>query len=264
LAQETTKRSQNKKRVLLRCSAFKGMTERFYPIGLLKNEEDAFKSTYTMQNEMRSFHRSAYPPGYAGHEPGVRDKHGYASPGPHAWRLSDPDHALTEDVGSEAPRKMQAVTKSKAHDHSVFHELDLPIRQDTLRTQATTTISPDIRATRLTRSMSSTRADLSALSRKKDPITHLEDERFTYFVPQNYSNKRRELLFTRQVDLLKLDKKERVTGANPGEGTGFRTQGAACGWWPSLDADPEISSIQRAYRRPPFHRSASATFMHTF
>lgn len=241
------------------------MTERFYPIGTLKAEEDAFKSTYTMANEMRSFHRSAYPPGYAGHEPGVRDKHGYANPGPNAWRLAGPELALTEEVDLPGPRSLHAKTKSKAHDQDDFYHHDLPTYSNTLQMQASRVLPPEVRARTLTRSMSATHKDLRPLSIRKDPISHLEDGRFTYFVPMTYSQKSRPLLLSRQVDLLKLDKKELVTLAHPGEGTGFRCQaGGGAGWWPQLDADPEISSIQRAYRRPPFHRSSSATFLHTY
>lgn len=235
------------------------MTERFYPIGTLKAVDDGFKSTYTVMNEMRAFHRSAYPPGYAGHEPGVREKHGYASPGPDAWRLAGPEHALTEDVDNPAPRKLHALTKSKAHDEDLFHQLDLPVYSNTLKSQASRVLPPEMR----TRVFSSptTRTDFKPLSTKKDPITHLDDARFTYFVPRTYCKKSRDLLLSRQLNLLKLDKKELVTLANPGEGTGFRCQaGGGHAWWPVLEADPEISSIQSAYRRPPFHRSFSATF----
>merc|ERR1719235_863151 len=106
---------------------------------------------------------------------------------------------------------------------------------------------------------------MSPLSMKGDQITHLDDGRFTYYVPQMYKQKRREKLLSKQFNLLKLDKKELVTLANPGEGTGFRCQaGGGHGWWPVLEADPEISSIQSAYRRPPFHRSFSAGFLHSF
>jgi len=240
------------------------MTERFYPHGLLMTTEDAFKSTYTVQNEMRSFHRSAYPPGYAGHEPGVRERHGFASPGPIAYRLSGPEHALTEDVDNPAPRRMQAVTKSKAHDQDDFHALDLPAYSNTLKSHASNVLPPEIRDRSMKRSMSTGRTELQPLSVPKEPITHLDDGRFTYFVPKTYSLKNRALLLTRQLDLMKLDKKELVTVANPGEGTGFRCQAGRAAWWPSLDGDPEISSIQRAYRRPPFHRSASASFLHTY
>lgn len=239
------------------------MTERFYPIGLLKAEDEAYKSTYQMMNEMRAFHRSAYPPGYAGHEPGVRGKHGYASPGPDAFKLAHPEHALTEDVDMGAPRKMHAVTKSKAHDESIFHELDLPGYSATLKTHASKVLPPELRVR--TFSSPTTRTDLQALSMKKDPVTHLDDGRFTYFVPKSLSKKSRDLLLSKQLNLIKLDKQELITLANPGEGTGFRCQaGGGFSWWPNLRGDPEMSSIQSAYRRPPFHRSYSSGFLHSF
>lgn len=239
------------------------MTDRFYPKGTQIFDEDTLKSTYQVQNEMRSFHRSAFPPGYAGHEPGVREKMGYASPGPHAWRLSDPSHALTEDVDNDAPRKMHAAVKSKAHDQSTFHELDLPGYSNTLRHQASQVLPESMRSRTMGRSMSSGRMDMKPLSEKKDPITHLEDNKFTYYVPGIYSKKGKDALLTK-YDLLKLEKQSKVMGANPGEGTGFRCQGGGANWWPALEGDPEISQIQRTYRSPPFHRSASATALHTF
>merc|ERR1712224_559118 len=119
--------------------------------------------------------------------------------------------ALTEDVDNPAPRKIHGITKSKAHDQEVFHHLDLPKNADTLKSHASNVLPPEKRARTLTRSMSATRTDLRPLSYKKDPVTHLEDGRFTYFVPKTYTHKGRELLLTRQVDLLKLDKQELVT-----------------------------------------------------
>jgi hypothetical protein len=240
------------------------MTDRFYPKGTQVYDDDALKSTYTLQNEMRSFHRSAYPPGYAGHEPGVREKMGYANPGPHAWRLADPDHALTEDVNNPAPRMIQTAVKSKAHDPSTFHDLDLPRYSDTLRQQASKVLPEELRTRTMGRSLSSTRMDLKPLSDKKDPITYLEDARFTYYVPGIYSKKGKDALLTK-YELAKLEKKQKVMMANPGEGTGFHCQGGGCNWWPVLDSDPEISQIQRTYRKPPFHRSVSASALgHTF
>lgn len=237
------------------------MTERFYPLGTLPADEEAYKSTYTVQNEMRAFHRSAYPPGYAGHEPGVREKHGYASPGPHAWRLSGPEHTLTEEVDNPAPRKMHAVTRSKAHDQGTFHELDLPKHTSALETQKSNVIPSAKRTGSLTRS--TTRPELQPLRAKKDPIGKLEDARFTYFVPKALQNKNKEQLI-KSGGLVGLEKQDRVVLAIPGEGTGFRAQGAACDWWPFLEGDAEISAIQRAYKKPPFHRSSSASFLHTF
>jgi len=238
------------------------MTDRFYPKGTQIFDEEALKSTYTLQNEMRSFHRSAYPPGYAGHEPGVREKMGYANPGPHAWRLADADHALTEDVNLGNPRKMHALVKSKAHDSDIFHDLDLPPYSNTLKKHASQVLPEELRTRTMGKSMS-TRMGLQPLSTLKDPVTHLEDARFTYYVPGIYSRKGKDTLL-KKYDLLKLEKQAKVVGANPGEGTGFHCQGAACNWWPVLDTDPEISQIQRTYRKPPFHRSASASALHTF
>lgn len=239
------------------------MTDRFYPMGTQIFEEDTLKSTYQLANEMRSFHRSAYPPGYAGHEPGVREKMGYANPGPHAWRLSDPEHALTEDVDNSNPRKMHAHVKSKAHSTDVFHELDLPAYSNTLKKQAAQVLPEEIRSQRtMGLTMGSTR-DLKPLSEPKEPTHRFEDARFSYYVPTIYSKRNVETLL-KTYELPKLEKTAKVMMAHPGEGTGFRCQGGGTNWWPVLDSDPEISQIQRTYVRHPFHRSASASALHGF
>lgn len=240
------------------------MTERFYPIGTLPAEDEAYKSTYTVQNEMRSFHRSAYPPGYAGHEPGVREKHGYASPGPHAWRLANPEHTLTEEIDNPAPRMMHAVTRSKAHDMSTYTDLDLPIQERTLQKHASTGLSTSL-SQRATRKLgqSTSLPELRPLTEKKPPLERLEDARFTYFVPKAMSRKSKDQLL-KSGGLSKLEKADRVVLAIPGEGTGFRAQGAACNWWPHLTGDAEISAIQRAFTKPPFHRAPPSSFLRTF
>mmetsp|Transcript_11052 Transcript_11052/g.20067 ORF Transcript_11052/g.20067 Transcript_11052/m.20067 type:complete len:196 (+) Transcript_11052:95-682(+) len=65
------------------------MTDRFYQIGL-DAEEGVFKTSYEVANDMTCHPRSPYPPGYSGHQPGARQKFGYSTPGPDAWRLSNP------------------------------------------------------------------------------------------------------------------------------------------------------------------------------
>lgn len=242
------------------------MTDRFYPKGTQTYDEDSLKSTYTLANEMRSFHRSAYPPGYQGHEPGVREKFGYSAPGPHAWRLADPYHALTEDVNNTAPRQLHAAVKSKAHDPETFHELDLPAYSHKLQLQASQVIPEEFRTVgskAVGRSLSSTRKDMKPLADKKDAIINLEDDKFTYFVPAIYSKKGREKLL-KTYDLLKLEKKNKILPAVPGEGTGFRCQGGGTNWWPNQDNGPAISQTQATYRRLPLLRSVSASALHGF
>jgi len=80
------------------------MTDRFYPVGK-HSAEDVWKSSYEVQNEMRSFQRSAYPPGYAGHEPGARERFGYSTPGPFAHRLAKPELALKEEDDNDEDNK---------------------------------------------------------------------------------------------------------------------------------------------------------------
>jgi len=111
--------------------------------------------------------------------------------------------------------------------------------------------------------MSNSQPVLRPLTEKKPPLERLEDARFTYFVPKAMSRKSKDQLL-KCGGLAKLEKADRVVLAIPGEGTGFRAQGAACSWWPVLEGDAEISAIQRSFTKPPFHRSASASFLHTF
>merc|ERR1719456_1648968 len=86
---------------------FVGMTDRFYPIpaaaepatvmpGMASRNIGEFhkalyKTSYTSMNQMQTFTRSAFPPGYAGHQPGIRDKFGYGSPGPEVGVLARPE-----------------------------------------------------------------------------------------------------------------------------------------------------------------------------
>jgi len=170
---------------------------------------------------------------------------------------------MTEDVDNGAPRIMHAAVKSKAHDKADFHELDLPSYSATLKAHASNVLPEEMRTRTMGKSLSATRMGMKPLSDPKNPITYLEDESFTYYVPGIYSKKGKDALL-KNYDLLKLEKKMKVNPAHPGEGTGFRCQGGGTNWWPVLDSDPEISQIQRTYRRPPFHRSVSATALHGF
>merc|ERR1719181_1824670 len=100
------------------------MTDRFYPIGQ-HSVGDVWKTSYEVQNEMRSFQRSAYPPGYAGHEPGAREKFGHSTPGPNAKILSMSHLALREDVDIAEPRRIHAMPHVQvADDSTTFHDLD--------------------------------------------------------------------------------------------------------------------------------------------
>merc|ERR1719463_445022 len=91
------------------------MTYRFYPLGK-QSAEDVWKTSYEIQNEMRSFQRSAYPPGYAGHEPGAREKFGFSTPGPDAHRLTASHLCLREDTDIQEPRRNLALSRTQIND----------------------------------------------------------------------------------------------------------------------------------------------------
>merc|ERR1719433_697410 len=101
------------------------MTDRFYPLGL-PSADDVWKTSYEVQNEMRSFERSAYPPGTAIHLPGARDKFGFSTPGPIASRLAKPELCLVEETGTQASRGYMATpTYQEPDDRKIFNTLDV-------------------------------------------------------------------------------------------------------------------------------------------
>merc|ERR1711988_617823 len=128
------------------------MTDRFYPLGK-PSAGDVWKTSYEIQNEMRSFQRSAYPPGYAGHEPGAREKFGFSTPGPDAMRLTASHLALREDVDIAEPRRNLAVPRVQVADDSrTFHDLDVP---EMSRSYKSAIVSPMYRSMAKTRSLPS-------------------------------------------------------------------------------------------------------------
>jgi len=54
------------------------MTDRYYPKFCVPTVSE-FETSYDFANKMVTNDRSAYPPGYAGHLHGVKDKYGYAT-----------------------------------------------------------------------------------------------------------------------------------------------------------------------------------------
>lgn len=234
------------------------MTDRFYPLGQ-PSAEGVWQTSYEAQNEMRTHQRSAYPPGYAGFEPGTREKFGFSSPGPDALRLSASELALTEDAEAFEPRRIHAIPRMQVpDDRKTFNEYDLPAAErsgfmPTAGSQAKTL--PRVRS-------------LPTLERKppppplrqlRGPVDALEDRGFSYFVPRSLQNMQRERLANSRIFLPKVDKADRVVLSIDGDGTGFRTQCHEISWCParsgvSVPRSSSATASKSAFGPPPFYR----------
>jgi len=230
------------------------MTDRFYPLGK-ESLEDTWKTSYEIQNEMRSFQRSAYPPGYAGHEPGAREKFGFSTPGPDAARLTKSDLALREDIDIAEPRRIHAIPRMQTTDErQTFQELDVPEMD---RSYKSAIVSP------MYRSMAKTRS-LPTLMRKPAPAklsqlpaaqAKLEDDHFSYFVPKAMNRDGKDRLMSRSLSKLYKHPEKKVMLPFAGDGTGFRTSNSQTEWWPSADRlHEEPTSYQSCFQRPSFYR----------
>lgn len=228
------------------------MTDRYYPCGL-PAEEDAFKTTYEIQNEMESHARSAYPPGYAGFEPGTRDKFGYSTPGPIASRLSHSELAQTEGPDIFEPRRVHATSMSQVADEGdVFDKLDLPSLHQSMGSTGAKTL---LKAS----STPSLKPPPPPLNMAREPICDLEDAEHCYFVPQGMQKLRQETIVTNRPYLSKLSKADMLV--HPfGDGTGFKSQCPIITWFPAEQMEPTKPKLDSstAYRdtfpRPPFYR----------
>jgi len=233
------------------------MTDRFYPVGL-PAEKDCWKTSYEVQNEMRAFERSPYPPGCAVHMPGSREKFGFSTPGPIAHRLAKPELCLVEDTDIQNPRAYLAVPRYQCPDDAeVFHQLDVPEMQQSYKSPVATMSFSKGMGQSMSKSFSSPAMGKS-VSRLRDPnppVKNLECNQFTYFVPKEMARDGQEKLMS--VNLSKLQKENRLT-MPWGDGTGFRTQNARTEWWPHPSANPYHPSMPTAYReshaKPPFFR----------
>mmetsp|Transcript_3869 Transcript_3869/g.9027 ORF Transcript_3869/g.9027 Transcript_3869/m.9027 type:complete len:259 (+) Transcript_3869:51-827(+) len=242
--------------------------DRFYQLGL-PQEADAWKTCYEVANEMRSYERSSFPPGCAVHQPGAREKFGHSSPGPTATRLSKPELCLTEDTDHPNPRMHHAVPRVQVpDDRETFLHYDIPEMQRSYKTPvAAMSLSPDARAAAkasLSRSRSLpgiSRSFFKKLSKPIEPIEKHEDQYFTYFVPQALRNEGPERLAS--STLSKLQKVDRVTMSMTGDGTGFRTQGGHCSWWPSGSYRWDQPTTYRDhFWKPPLHRLSPLETQH--
>lgn len=230
------------------------MTDRFYPIGK-PSGEDVWKTSYEIQNEMRSFQRSAYPPGYSGHEPGAREKFGFSTPGPDATKLTASHLALREDVDILEPRRNLAVPRMQVSDERrTFRDLDVAEMD---RSYKSGIVSP------MHRSMAKTRS-LPNIERKPAPprlsqlpaAQHkLEDDHFAYFVPKALNREQKDQLMSRSLSKLYKHPEKKIMLPFSGDGTGFRTQCIPTDWWPAAERlHDEPSAYQSQFQKPSFYR----------
>lgn len=228
------------------------MADRFYPLGL-DQDQDCWKTTYEVQNEMRSFERSAYPPGTAVHQPGSRDKFGFSTPGPLKHRLTNPALALSEEVDQAAPRMSFAIPKMQVpDDRKTFAELDVPEMTKSYRSPvASATFSPMKSGMSRTKSvpvMTKTVAP-PRLCEPNPVVAELEDEHFHYFVPKALQREPREKLNSSTLPKLKKDNK--ISFPFSGEGTGFRSQSPNTEWMmPEPYSADQWTSYRSAYTKP--------------
>jgi hypothetical protein len=219
---------------------------------MVSDKED-WKTTYEVQNEMRSFERSMYPPGTAVHLPGSRDKFGYSTPGPLKHRLTNPDIALSEDVDQPAPRLVHAIPKIKVHDdRQTFMELDVPEMAKSYKSPvASATFSPMKSGMSRTKSVP-VMTKTVAPKRVCEPnplVSDFEDGHFHYFVPKALQLEPKEKLNASMLP--KLHKANKISFPFLGEGTGFRSQSANTEWMQSKPYDAnQWTSSSSAYTKP--------------
>jgi len=230
------------------------MTDRFYPLGK-HSAEGVWQSSYEVQNEMRSFQRSAYPPGYAGHEPGAREKFGFSTPGPDAARLTKGDLCLREDVDIQEPRRNLAVPRMQVTDErATFRDLDVPEMD---RSYKSAIVSPMFRSMAKSRSLPSVerKAAPARLSEVPPAVNKLECEHFSYFVPKAQNRESKDRLMSRSLSKLYKHPDKKVMLPFAGDGTGFRTQSGLTEWWPAAARlHDEPTAYQSQFGRPSFYR----------
>jgi hypothetical protein len=233
------------------------MTDRFYPLGL-PSDQDVWKSTYEVQNEMRAFERSAFPPGCGVHLPGARDKFGFSTPGPVPQRLAHPELCLKEETDIQHPRAIHAVPRYQVpNDREVFDNLDVPeMQRSYVSPVATMSFVGGNKSQMGSRSLSLPALQNKSVPRLREPnppVHKLEDQQFSYFVPKQLARDGKDKLMG--TNLSKLQKKSRITMPF-GDGTGFRTQSAGVDWWPCGGYNQSQSTSYRDAHgpRPPFQR----------
>jgi len=243
--------------------------DRFYPLGL-PADADSWKTTYEVANEMRSFARSAYPPGTSVHQPGARDFFGYSTPGPIADRLARPDLCLTDRINVPNPREHHALTRVQIDDdRHTFHNHDTQDMLNHSRSPvASAALSPAGGGrtggllTSTSKSLARTRSlpaliKTSVPPKLSDPATPIdrhEDDHFDYFIPRSQQKWGKEKINPHTLSKLQKSDWHRISFPFTGEGTGFRSAGGLTDALPQGHYKEATTSHRTTYQRPPFHR----------
>jgi len=235
------------------------MTDRFYPVGLAADVE-AWKTTYEVQNEMRSFARSAFPPGTAVHLPGARDSFGFSSPGPLRMRLAQPDAHPEEKIDIGNPRECHAIPRTQApDDRATFHVHDTDEMARSYRSPVASVTfggSRSLPKTRSLPSLSKTPAP-PRMSMAPPLTTKMEDDHFSYFIPKGLHREGEDRINPHHMS--KLRKADRISFPFTGEGTGFRTQSGMTDWAPPGSYEGVPTSYRTTFAKPPFYRLSPLT-----
>jgi hypothetical protein len=192
---------------------------------------------------MQTFTRSPYPPGYGGHQPGIRDKFGFGSPGPELdIGLTRPEScpglmSLKQTQGEDGLDSLWPPTSpfgSKSGQGSARDFKDGLVN------------SPAVKR----------KSKIAALA-SKGIVGHLEDEQGTkYFVPATMAGWPKERVVGKMKSLSKLEKQfPPITPGMNGQGTGFNAQKPGVNWWPPNEMpDLRQRSIYRAaFQDKPYH-----------
>lgn len=175
------------------------MTDRYYPKRYVP-DAGPLESTYNEMNLMITQPRSTYPPGYSGHEHGVKAKFGYSIPAPNALPNApiDPADPLVNFRAGKAidyrPLALRDIVLEKAASKSA--------------------------AVQDTRAMTS--AVLGTTQNAKTPLLE-EDDFSASFIPQTTPY----LIANGGCRGVTLEKAQPYIPAVPGVGTGFNSQMSA-------------------------------------
>lgn len=234
------------------------MTDRFYPLGL-PHEADTWKTTYEVQNEMRTFARSAYPPGTAVHLPGARDRFGFSSPGPIRSRLAQGHLHGTEAVDVPNPRENHAMLRMRVEDErETFRTTDMTEMGRSYRSRvAEVCFSPSQtpsrscfgKSLRKTFSLPAVGAP-PRVSTPPDHVHDLQDDHFRYFVPKAMQRYGAAKLNPHQLS--KLHNADLISFPFSGEGTGFRSQSGPTNLFPEGSYEGVGTSTRSAFQKPNF------------
>lgn len=197
------------------------------------------------------------------HQPGAREKFGFSTPGPDAFKLAQPESCLEEAVDIPNPRMHQSLPRyQEPDDQKIFQHLDIPeMQRSYVSPVAKMSVSQGFGGRSLRGdSFLSRSTSLPVLGKTivrmtdpHPPVGKVEDDHFSYFVPKTMARTGMDKL--KSTNLSKLQKRDKIT-MPLGSGTGFPFQASQCAWWPThipSDADSG-TSYRDSHLRPPFHR----------